>query len=123
MTSTGGEEEVGREPTAIRLEEFLESVPPNQPRPILNIGIRDSLVLPDGSIAQVYTPELQLHCPWPSCNGLRFFRYVSDVLNPPPRLNLAQRYVYLSYECSNCQRFVKTFSIAMRLTYSLEKTP
>jgi hypothetical protein len=92
------------------IDEFLESTPPNQ---LINIS--------DLSVWQVTkfigyhemrTPEIQLHCDNDQCNGTRFFRCISG---SEKHLNVDNyEFFYITYQCSNCQRTKKTFSIAAK---------
>lgn len=96
----------------ITVAQFLEEVPPNQTRTISNLGVRESLK-ENGSLQDVFRrSELQLHCSNESCNGIRFFRCMSD------QQVLSRRYArtfYVSYLCGNCQNYRKTFSLTAQL--------
>ena len=63
-------------------------------------------------------PEIQLHCDHENCNGVRFFRCISD---QDDRLGSKEyTFFYITYRCSNCQRVVKTFSLAAKLDADLK---
>jgi hypothetical protein len=64
---------MSEEPDALSLAEFLEGVPPNQEVRIVDLSERKHV---EGVMEDVLaTPDIQLHCPNESCNGLRFFRF------------------------------------------------
>lgn len=58
----------------------------------------------------VALPELQLYCPRDTCNAYMFF--ASDSYAPDLEQN-QRRLVYLTYLCRNCQKYSKTFSVAV----------
>ena len=61
----------------------------------------------------MHTPEIHLHCGHEKCNGVRFFRCISDeneVLE-----SRDYKFFYVTYRCSNCQHIEKTFSLAAKL--------
>lgn len=96
---------------AITVAQFLEEVPPNQTRTISNLGLQE--MVKAGSYQDVFRrSELQLHCPNESCNGIRFFRCLSDqqVLG-----NRHARTFYVTYVCGNCQKYKKIFSLTAQL--------
>lgn len=94
------------------LSEFLEGNPPNQVTAINDLADIGSYT--NGNRwARMRTPQLQLHCSHESCNGIRFFRCISDgssILNEND-----YDFFYLTYKCSNCQETEKTFSLAAKL--------
>ncbi len=101
--------EVKQEEEAISFTEFLESNPPSS---FTNIGklISDVRSLTGKFMGcNLLTPEIQIHCPKDTCNGTRFFRCTT---RPPEISRETYTYCYLSYVCSNCQKTVKTFSLA-----------
>ena len=101
------QEQVQTEVLYQTLSEFLQSTPPNQWRHIWDLS-SDS-----GSIN---TPELGLHCPEDSCNGVRFFRRTHVFSNTGTYLEANYfNYLYLTYQCSNCQKTVKVYSLAVKL--------
>ncbi|MFV1951650.1 MAG: hypothetical protein ACC630_06815 [Nitrospinota bacterium] len=100
-------EESGTEQPQIPISEFFENVPPNQQVRISNITAWRPI---QGHYTNtINTPEIQLHCSNEACNGTRFFRCIT---NPISLGDESQRYAFLTYKCSNCQKTTKTFSIA-----------
>lgn len=95
------------------IAEFLESNPPNQ---LIHISDLVEWKSPEQYISNQHimrTPELQLHCSHESCNGIRFFRCVSEqgaVLNSDN-----WEFFFLIYKCSNCQQIEKIFSLAAKV--------
>ena len=89
--------------------DFMESTPPGQLRDI-SILTKWEYASSAGRAAHILrTPEIQLHCPDDSCNGMRFFRCTSRSEHV---LGTSYSFLYLTYRCSNCQKFEKTFSLA-----------
>lgn len=102
-------EEVKEEIEYQLFSDFLESTPPNQRIYISNLV--NVLTRFDSTFTyKIKKPEIQLHCEDESCNGIRFFRCVTD---DDIFINLGSfRFFYLTYRCSNCQKIEKTFSLA-----------
>ena len=95
------------EPKPISFAEFLESVPPNQWRKVLD-GCLIKHTPAGAAYHEIAKPELELHCTSDTCNGPRFFRYEEG------SVNLArgeQKMTYLTYVCSNCREGRKIFSL------------
>jgi hypothetical protein len=102
--------EVHEEPPAMAISEFLESIPPSS---LTNISdLTKVRRYQSGGIAgySVFTPEIQLHCPNDTCNGVRFFRRTNASVPDIPDDNY--HYFYISYVCSNCRKTKKTFSLS-----------
>jgi hypothetical protein len=97
--------EAVKEPEAIPFAEFLEVVPPSQQRKVKKLFAAKK----GTPYFQLSTPELQLHCTSPSCNGLRFFRYQDGNRTRPH--DDAMLLTYLTFVCSNCQTTQKTYSL------------
>lgn len=99
--------------------EFLESTPPNRNTHISDLS---HYKCPRGGSRYqdvMRTPEIQLHCPNDSCNGIRFFRCVSG---SEKILNENFQYIYITYRCSNCQAHQKTYSLAAKINQEQEPT-
>lgn len=104
-------EDVQQESEAIPFSEFLESIPPSTFTKIEKL----TSVERSGQYIKYHKlikPEIQLHCPEDSCNGIRFFRCTDshDIKVP----NKSFDYIYISYICSNCRKTKKTFSLAVQ---------
>ncbi|WLH33861.1 hypothetical protein PSH79_18195 [Pseudomonas sp. FP2196] len=88
--------------------DFLEASPPNQ------IAIINDLMEKkwDGGNQYYFlkTPEIQIHCPDESCNGIRFHRCVDGHKLAPTEAKPANYFIV--YRCSNCTRHVKSFAIS-----------
>lgn len=78
---------------------FLESTPPNQDVVIHDFNTFDS---------RNTGPEIQIHCPGESCNGMRFFR--ARERGGISGTNGIHHFI-LHYICSNCRSHYKSFSI------------
>lgn len=102
-------EAIQEESGTITFAEFLEGIPPGNSAAISDM-VKERRA-PNGSVVSriLSTPEIQLHCPSESCNGLRFFRRSvnADIEFPSKQPKL----LYLTYACSNCRQSTKTFSL------------
>ena len=116
--STDNEEAIQEEPIGVAFSEFLEGTPPGSITQITLLA--KARYYPTGGYAghELTTPEIQLHCPGGSCNGLRFFRRSSGT--PPDLPEEKWEFLYLTYTCSNCRSFQKTFSLAANRDKRLE---
>ena len=109
-------EQVQTEGTDQTLSEFLQSTPPNQWRYISNLSGPQNIGPYPNSSRGLNKPELKLHCSDDSCNGVRFFRCTGVYVCPGPHLRTdTQNYLYISYQCSNCQITQKVYSLAVIL--------
>ena len=119
MKDHNKQEQVQTEVTFQTLSEFLQSTPPNQSKHISNLS------LPVGRYprlgAKINTPELELHCPHDLCDGVRFFRCIevfSTTGAYQEENNLEENtlnYLYVTYQCSNCQKTTKVYSLVAKL--------
>jgi hypothetical protein len=102
--------EAAEEPKAITFAEFLEDVPPSQNRKVTHLtdGTWYHSGVGGNRYVRLFTPDLQLHCPYVTCNGPRFFRYNGG---SQPTIGEDGRFIYLSYRCDNCKRSTKTFAL------------
>lgn len=89
---------------AIKMSEFLESVPPDSTKRILDLRVRDAR----GSDI-VQTPELLLHCWSEDCNGLRKFQSVGH----SNYLISKWTNCFLEYTCRNCGKSPRTYAIRL----------
>ena len=96
----------------IEFSAFLESHPPNQIAKISAISALYDAQYGSSRYRGLITPELQLHCPSESCNGVRFFRCITDY---PPNFDSSpgSQNAFLTYRCWNCQKFEKVFAVAV----------
>ncbi len=109
---------MAEEEFVLSLADFLESIPPNQRIQISDLSTTQ--FLGSGPRYVINLQELQLHCPEETCNGIRFFRCTESA---PTISENAFKFFYLHYQCSNCQKTTKVFSLAARKnehTYSGE---
>ncbi len=88
----------------LSLKDFLEASPPGAELELQGLLDGDS---------RLQTPELQLECPNPACNGTRFFSYAEDY---PPRVFLTLSEVFLPYVCKNCGKYLKRFALLCEKT-------
>lgn len=110
--SSEEELEVGEAIQYETIVDFLEGTPPNK---LTHISDLSEYKFPrNANYCKdiLRTPEIQLHCPGEACNGTRFFRCVAGA---EKQLNTSYQYFYLTYRCSNCQEYIKTFSLAAKI--------
>ena len=102
-------EAIKEEPTPTPLAEFLEGTAPGNITYVTDLAERNPTAGADFGRYKFVAPEIQLHCGSDSCNGTMFFRRTV-----PPLYLLAERWhnLYIVYKCSNCQKTIKTFSLA-----------
>jgi hypothetical protein len=96
-----------RKPETVSFADFLEGVPPSQPKLIAD------LFVPERHFFNLVTPQLLLHCTSEMCNGPRAHRRVGNepsVVKPEPTKD-----VFLKYICSNCRTKHKLFSLHISL--------
>ena len=108
---TEEQQQIKQEPATVAFSEFLENVPPSTTTKISVIA-NFAIIGPHHQDYKLLTPEIQLHCPDEACNGTRFFRCTNKdniVLH-----DNKYKFIYLSYICSNCQKTIKTFSLAVK---------
>jgi hypothetical protein len=112
MTTESEQESIHEEIERIAISEFLETCPPNRVTHISDLGYRKRYSGGGYRDDMLSTPEIQLHCPNDSCNGVRFFRCVSG---RDTHLTTEFEFTYVTYRCSNCQDHQKTYSLAAKL--------
>ena len=123
MTDRNKQEQVQTKVTYQTLSEFLQSTPPNQWRHISNLSVpRNVGPYPNTVIAEINTPELELHCLPDLCNGVRFFRCTNVFSSTGTYLEGNNfNYLYVTYQCSNCQKTGKVYSLAVKL-FTIEQS-
>ena len=104
-----------QEDDPIRFAEFLETSPPSRVVSLLDFtDIHDVGGKYSRKMANVIIyPEIQIHCTSDTCNGPRFFRLEKEtetILNAK-----GYTFFYVTYICSNCRKFTKTFSLAAKV--------
>lgn len=111
MTETLDTSDTEESAPVLSFGEFLESHPPNQIARIAKVDEWYSKRHSTGNYQGINAPEIQLHCPNEACNGIRFFRCISQ----PASLS-REEFVndFLTYRCWNCQKTEKVFSISVR---------
>jgi hypothetical protein len=99
---------VGNQPAAVAkpvvrsFAEFLESTPPDTTETVTGLWEYNPL-----GHSVLHTPEITLHCDNERCNGLRVFHTKSGWIY----LTTDFEYVFVTYECRNCAKSWKTFSL------------
>lgn len=112
MTTEIDQTSIHKEIERITISEFLETCPPNRNTHISDLGYRMRFRGGGFRDDMLSTPEIQLHCPNDSCNGVRFFRCVDG---GNTQLTTEFEFIYVTYRCSNCQDHQKTYSLAAKL--------
>lgn len=120
MSEVANETETEESTPVVTFGEFLESHPPNQLARIEKVEGWYSWRTSQGNYQGIAKPEIQLHCPNEACNGVRFFRCVSQ-----PEELVRGKFVnaYLTYRCWNCQKTEKVFSVAVCWDEKLDGMP
>ena len=95
----------------ITLGAFLETCPPNELRSVDKVVEERRVSAAGASFSFLLTPEIQLHCDDPSCDGVRFFRFAGD---PIRSTSESWQMYFVPYRCDNCKRTGKTFAIAVQ---------
>src|SRR5262249_36645817 len=101
---------------AISIAEFLESISPNQSRKVISsitVQAFDEKTR-QPSRCRIALPEVQLHCSSDTCNRELFFRADYDDRYLEVRVKV-WNYRYITYKCANCQKYTKTFAVALML--------
>ncbi|MDE0465439.1 MAG: hypothetical protein OYL97_00170 [Candidatus Poribacteria bacterium] len=117
------QEQKQTEGTAQTLSEFLQNTPPNQSRYISDLSVEKmehAGRYPTVSM-ELNTPDLELHCSDDSCKGIRFFRCTNVFSSAGTyfegntlKENNAN-YLHVIYQCSNCQKTQKVYSLKVIL--------
>ena len=119
MRNHNTQEQGQTEVTYQTLSEFLQSTPPNQWRHISDLSVSQHAGAYASISKKINTPELKLHCSSDSCSGFRFFRCTEVFSSTEPYLQEnSANYVYVTYQCSNCQMTRKVYSLAVMLSTS-----
>lgn len=119
MMDRNRQEEAQTEDTYQTLSEFLQSTPPNQWRHISDLFVSQHADAYANISKKINTPELKLHCSSDLCGGFRFFRCTEVFSSAEPYLQEnSANYVYVTYQCSNCQMARKVYSLAVILSTS-----
>jgi hypothetical protein len=94
------------QPEVVPWVEFLQERPPGS-----TVHISGAVKLYDTGYHELIIPELQLHCPEPTCNATMFFQSQDTVSS------LTQNWVkrFLTYRCRNCNKYSKMFALAVKL--------
>ena len=119
MRDHNKQEHAQTEITYQTLSEFLENTPPNQWRRVSNLSVSQHVGGYASVSKEINTPELELHCSPDLCNGVRFFRCTGVFLSEGVYLREnSANYLHVTYQCSNCQRAQKVYSLAVILSTS-----
>ena len=114
MTNRNKQEDTETEATYLTFSDFLQDTPPNQYAHISDLAVpKNAGAFPDFK-KRISTPELKLHCSDKSCNGVRFFRCIR-VSEKGNELDVGGvNNLYVTYQCSNCKKTLKVYSLAAR---------
>jgi hypothetical protein len=106
MTDDNVSQELEQQPEPISWVDFLQGHPPGTIVPVKGACRRNQY-----NAICASTPELQLFCPNETCNAYMFFTTESEM----GRLSEGSwEFGYLIYTCRNCQKYTKTFALALK---------
>lgn len=96
-----------QECSSISLRDFLEKIPPGEPRQITKL-----IYNPGGRNApQVVLPEVELHCTSARCSGNRAFKaHRNDWFH-----STGPHYAFWTFTCRNCGNQSKTYAVLIQL--------
>ena len=116
MTDRKKPEQIETEVAYQTFSEFLQNTPPNQWRHISNLTLPHHQASTYPSFdRRINTPELELHCTYDSCKGVRFFRCIAVSNMETPLSQSAINHLYLTYQCWNCKKTLKVYSLAAKI--------
>ncbi|BCJ92120.1 hypothetical protein IZ6_28550 [Terrihabitans soli] len=101
--------EIDPTPIEISFAEFLETVPPGQSRKVKDLFGHEATGKLSQTAYRVRAPQLRLHCENADCNGVRTFRIFFGDRDVPDLVK--SKSTFLTYQCSDCRRTIKTYSI------------
>jgi hypothetical protein len=104
--------ETPQEPEPVDFSEFLESVPPSAPRRVAEVRVVHTRQN-NTRYAEIYTPQLFLHCSSDVCNGQRYFRYTDG--DKTLGMGVDTRQTFLTFTCDNCKKNKKTFALLIQV--------
>ena len=120
MTDRNKQEQTETEVAYQTFAEFLQNTPPNQLAHISDLAVPHNAGTYPGLNKRINTPELKLHCSHESCNGVRFFRCIGISEKGKPLEQGAVNHLYVTYQCANCNRTVKVYSLAAKTNTILD---
>ncbi len=115
MTYRNKQEQTKPEVTYQTLSDFLQNTPPNKLGHILDLAVPKNAGPYPSVEKRINTPELRLHCPHELCKGVRFFRCVDLLVDKKSLDQGTLNYLYVRYQCSNCKKTVKVYSLAAQI--------
>lgn len=107
------ESEIHEAEPAMAFSDFLEGTSPGSITVVADCA--EARHYGNGGYAahELARPELHLHCPSDTCNGTMFFRFSSRQVPDIPA-DGSWHFCYVTYTCSNCRKYTKTFSLAVQ---------
>ena len=115
MTDRNKQEQIETEVTYQPFSEFLQNIPPNQLGYISDLGLPESIDRSFIYHRKINTPALELHCLDDFCNGIRFFRCIAVSGEEKDLKQGTVNHLYITYQCSNCKKTVKIYSLATKI--------
>ena len=115
MTDRNRQEQIETEVTYQTFSEFLQNTPPNQLAHISDLAVRQNIGPYPNTRWVINTPALELHCPDDPCNGIRFFRCFDLSLDRKSLEQDTVNYLYVTYQCSNCGKTLKLYSLSVTI--------
>ena len=120
MTDRNKQEQTETEVTYQTFSEFLQNTFPNQLGHIADLGVPRKVDVNLSYHGKINTPAPELHCSHDLCNGVRFFRCISVSGEETGLKTGTVNHLYITYQCSNCARNVKVYSLAAKIDTILE---
>ena len=119
MTDRDKREQIEPEVTYQTFSEFLQNTPLNQLAQISDLAVPQNVGPYPSLNRRINTPELKLHCSHESCNGVRFFRCMGVSEKGKSLEQSAVNHLYVIYQCANCNKTVKVYSLAAKINIIL----
>ena len=120
MTDRDKQEQTEPEVTYQTFSDFLQNTPPNRLVYIADLGVPKEVGVNLYYHGKINTPELELHCSHDLCNGVRFFRCISVSGKETDLDKDTVNHLYITYQCSNCARNIKVYSLAAKIDTFIE---
>jgi hypothetical protein len=103
--------EIAGQPDVISWVDFLQEHPPGSSVSVSG-AVRSTAAQYTGTYYALIAPQLQLHCPEPTCNATMFFTSEGGGEKVSQK---DYTKTFLTYWCRNCNKYSKMFSLAIRL--------
>jgi hypothetical protein len=89
---------------------FLSTCPPGEKREVYPLYAHERIGAFQDLKSYLDVSDIQVHCPSEGCDGVRNFAFVASVTDIL-KLGDEHFYAFLTYQCRNCVKSLKTFAI------------